>query len=176
MRPTCGAATSKCTRTGRRGCWTSAWCARACRGSSPPARTPCQARPQRSTSRSMQITTDYYADQLNFVPFFIVETGGRIGSAGLRDTLTGFLLSTAAAPDGAAPGRLSAAELARKLQRTDAAVRALTKHQAFIHVGADHRGGDPRARSGGRGGDGWRGCRRRWWYGRLVWWVAMAAV
>jgi hypothetical protein len=83
-----------------------------------------------AAAKYQQIKAEYYVDQPNFVPL-IVEMGGSIGSAGLwfMDTLTGVL-----SPGRRTPGRLSAVELARKRKRASVcdAVRALTKHQAFM--------------------------------------------
>ncbi len=92
------------------------------------------ARQRRSSIPTTDQKEDDYADQANFVPF-ITETGGRIGDAGLRlfDTLTGV-----AAVPVAAPGRLSAAELARRHKSAAllGAVRALIRHQGFMPRGS----------------------------------------
>ena len=92
--------------------------------------------PGTAAARYEQTKKDRYADQPNFVPF-IVETGGRVGDAGLQflDLLAGVKHEKAvAAAMGPRAARTNALALALRRKRTvvRGALRAMTLQHGFM--------------------------------------------
>ena len=115
--------------------------------------------PGTAAARYEQTKKDRYSDQPNFVPF-IVETGGRVGDAGLQflDLLAGVKHEKAvAAAMGPRVARTNALALALRRKRTvvRGALRAMTLQHGFMMAQIAEEINTPDlAAEGGRGGGG----------------------